>query len=274
MKLKDILNEQKRSIKIDDETTFDVYSDGASVDVRAMIGGKQIGYAYFERDGSSLTPVDTAIDKDFQRRGIGKKIYDRVKSLGFKIVRSDDQTTAGKAFWDKHQGTSSRVWEMLKSLENESRVINEASLVIDVPNDDWLKSKVNYAIQRGRDRWGVPYMGSTTGYIRGTIRVPVDVLKDLSGMRNEQQNVRKDDLAAIKKIMKGTGKLPTDDDGDEYAPFVMVAHNGEAWVNEGNHRIMAAVQLGWKDLPVEIRYFDGGERVKTGPLYPPKIGLG
>jgi hypothetical protein len=91
-------------------------------------------------------------------------------------------------------------------------------------------------------------------------------------MRGEQQNVRQDDLKAIMKIMKDTGKLPLDR-GQEYAPFVNVAWNGEAWVNEGNHRIMAAAALGWKDLPVQISYFDGGERVESGAMYPGKIGL-
>jgi hypothetical protein len=53
----------------------------------------------------------------------------------------------------------------------------------------------------------------------------------------------------------------------------MVAYNGEAWVNEGNHRIMAAYRLNWQTLPIELRYFDGGERVKSGDMYPEKIGL-
>jgi hypothetical protein len=53
----------------------------------------------------------------------------------------------------------------------------------------------------------------------------------------------------------------------------MVAYNGEAWVNEGNHRIMAAYRLNWPDMPVEIRYFDGGERIESGPMAPGKIGL-
>jgi len=50
-----------------------------------------------------------------------------------------------------------------------------------------------------------------------------------------------------------------------------VAHDGSAWVNEGNHRIMAAAELGWETLPVEIRYFDGGERAKSGAMYPGKL---
>lgn len=91
-------------------------------------------------------------------------------------------------------------------------------------------------------------------------------------MRAEQKNVRSDDLRAIMNIMKDTGKLPTVN-GEEYAPFINVAYDGSAWASEGNHRIMAAAALGWNTLPVELVYYDGGERVKSGPLYPGKIGL-
>jgi hypothetical protein len=146
------------------------------------------------------------------------------------------------------------------------------SLQVDVPNEEWLQDKIDYAKSKGRNSFGVPYLGATTAYVRPNVRVPVSVLQKLPGMRDEQKNVRRHDLVAIMKIMKDTNKLPLDR-GEEYAPFVNVAWNGEAWVNEGNHRIMAAAALGWRDLPVQISYFDGGERVKSGPMYPGKIGL-
>lgn len=155
----------------------------------------------------------------------------------------------------------------------KKKKINE-ELVVDVPNEDWLSGKQQYAQERGRNSFGVPYMGTATAWVRGQPpRVPVSILRRLPGMRGEQKNVRKDDLEAIKDIMGRTGKLPLTDSGREYLPFIMVAWNGEAWVNEGNHRIMAAAALGWEDLPIEIKYFDGGERVETGDLYPGKIGL-
>lgn len=152
--------------------------------------------------------------------------------------------------------------------------ILESTLVTDVPREEWLQGKIDYAKSKGRDSYGVPYMGSTTGVVRPDIKLPVSILKRLPGMRGEQRNVRDKDLQAIIKIMRDTGKLPLRQNGEEYAPFVMVAYNGEAWVNEGNHRIMAAAALGWDELPVELKYFDGGERIKSGPLYPGKIGLG
>lgn len=153
--------------------------------------------------------------------------------------------------------------------------ISESVLVVDVPNEQWLAGKIEYARKKGRNRSGVPHLGSATAYppYGSDVRLPVALLKQLPGMQDEQRNVRHTDLEAIMKIMRDTGKLPLMQNGKEYRPFINVAWNGEAWVNEGNHRIMAAAALGWKDLPVELKYFDGGERVETGPLYPPKIGL-
>lgn len=150
--------------------------------------------------------------------------------------------------------------------------VNE-SLRIDVPNDSWLQSKIDYAQERGRNRFGAPYMGSTTAWATEPVMLPVSLLKTFPGLRGEQQNVRQDDLEAIMKIMQDTGRLPLTSSGEEYAPFVQVAYNGEPWVNEGNHRIMAAAALGFKEIPVELKYYDGGERIKSGPLYPGRIGL-
>lgn len=151
-------------------------------------------------------------------------------------------------------------------------LLRESKLLTDVPNDDWLRSKIEYAKKRGKNQFGVPHMGSITGYFREPVVVSTSVLSRIPGQRGEQQNVRHKDLEAIKAIMKKTGKLPLTDSGKEYIPYIEVAHDGSAWVSEGNHRIMAAKELGWDSLPVEIRYFDGGERVEDGPLYPPRIG--
>ena len=147
------------------------------------------------------------------------------------------------------------------------------SLRVDVPNEEWLQDAIEYAKRKSPTHYGLPYMGKTTATVR-QVEVPVNLLRQIPGMRREQQNVRQEDLAAIMKIMKDTGKLPIHShSGEEYKPFINVAYDGSAWVNEGNHRIMAAYRLGWDSLPVEISYFDGGERVESGPMYPGKIGL-
>jgi hypothetical protein len=160
---------------------------------------------------------------------------------------------------------------------SDIKQLKEGTLSVDVPNEDWLADKIDYARSKGRNSYGVPYMGSTTAHVRGTPpRVRVQRLASLPGMRDEQRNVRKDDLAWLMDYMDKNKRLPPmgSSPDQEYLPYIAVAYNGEAWVNEGNHRIMAAYRLNWPDMPVEIRYFDGGERVKDGPMYPGKIGLG
>lgn len=149
-------------------------------------------------------------------------------------------------------------------------VQSDAVLRSDIPNEDWLRDNVDYAKQKGRDRYGVPYMGKVTGTFNRNLKLPVSLLASLKGMRGEQQNVRQSDLAWLKNHMQKTGKLPLTESGEEYAPFVMVNHSGEPWVSEGNHRIMAAKQLGMSHLPVEVRYFDGGERAE-GKFHPDRL---
>lgn len=140
--------------------------------------------------------------------------------------------------------------------------VDVARLYVDVPNEEWLQSQIDYAIKKGRNRWGVPYMGKiTASYRSAPVDVPVSVLEKIPGQRDEQNNRREESLDYIRKNWDAVSKEP---------PYIEVAYNGEAWVSEGNHRIMVAAEKGIKSLPVEIRYFDGGER-KAGPLAPNRI---
>jgi predicted transcriptional regulator len=175
--------------------------------------------------------------------------------------------------WDNEKPIKSKG---IVSRKIQEQGVTEGTLSVDVPNEDWLQEKIDYAKSKGRNSYGVPYMGSTTASVRGTPpRVRVMRLASLPGMRNEQTNIRKNDLKWLMDYMEKTGKLPpmSSSPDHEYLPYIAVAYNGEAWVNEGNHRIMAAYRLNWQDMPIEIRYFDGGERIKDGPMYPGKIGL-
>jgi len=62
-------------------------------------------------DGKELDPQDLQVDDRYQGQGIARTMYDYVKSQGYKIVRSWDQTDAGAGFWNKHRGEDVRVWE-------------------------------------------------------------------------------------------------------------------------------------------------------------------
>ena len=223
-------------------------------------------------DGKSISVVWNK-KPDWQGRGSDE--------LSFAQAVQNKYLTFDLPIWqalNRGQLTDSQAIQKFKA-ENE-RQAKEAvtqgvaeSLRVDVPDEEWLNDAIAYAKQKSPDRNGLPYMGKTTATVR-QVEVPLMLLRRIPGMRNEQQNVRYDDLAAITKIMKDTGKLPIHSHSDEeHKPFINVAYDGSAWVNEGNHRIMAAYRLGWDSLPVEISYFDGGERVESGPMYPGKIGL-
>lgn len=149
---------------------------------------------------------------------------------------------------------------------------SQPKLKTDNPGGDWLKDKIEYAKEQGTNEYGMPHMGSVTGYFNGPVRIPVSILKDIPGASGEQQRVRQDDLKGLIAYMKANNRLPpiSDDNDTEYAPFIMVGYDGQPWVNEGNHRIMAAAALGWDNLLTELRYFNGGEEV-DGPLHPSKL---
>ena len=102
--------EGKHQVQLGD-LVLHIYEDGQDVDVRVMDGDHQVGYVIFLRDGKLLIPDDLFIDSEYRGRGVAKKIYDYVKSLGFKIIRSGIQTNMGKRFWDKNRGEHVDVWE-------------------------------------------------------------------------------------------------------------------------------------------------------------------
>jgi hypothetical protein len=161
--------------------------------------------------------------------------------------------------------------------KEEKAAYTPPKLRTDNPGGEWLKSKREQSLESGKNKFGNPSrFGSVTGYYRegNDIRkplIPVDVLARLQGINAEQQNVREKDLEAIKKIMDETGRLPQAPDGGDYVPFINVYQDGTAYVNEGNHRIMAAKALGFKYLPVEISYFNGAEQIESGDLSPKMV---
>lgn len=148
--------------------------------------------------------------------------------------------------------------------------ITQPKLRTDNPGGRWLQGKIDAAKEYGPNEHGRPHLGTVTGSFGKPVHLPVSILKNIPGSSGEQQNVRQGDLDWLIDYMGKTDKLPLMDNGEEYAPFVAVAYDGSPWVMEGNHRIMAADALGWKILPVELRYFNGAEDI-DGPLHPDKL---
>lgn len=163
----------------------------------------------------------------------------------------------------------------------------------DIPNRDWLEGKRDRARLRGFGEVGSHIGSAITGGFQDDVVVPTRVLKEIQGLNLEQQKIRPDSLEYLKNYMSKNKHLPkwysgTDiyDTGlyggvgrnlplgvkgvREEVPFIQVDQYGQPFVNEGNHRIMTASELGWENLPIELRYFEGGN-IERGLLSPELI---
>jgi len=81
------------------------------ITVKAMMaGGRELGHVLFVIDGDYLMPQDLEVDERYHGQGIAATMYNYVKSKGYKIRRSGQQTDAGAGFWDKHK-PGKNVWE-------------------------------------------------------------------------------------------------------------------------------------------------------------------
>jgi GNAT superfamily N-acetyltransferase len=109
------LAERKQSPLEDFEgLQFRMVNDNDQLFVNAFdsSGSNELGHVTFDiGDGKELDPQNLYVKHKFRSQGIARTMYDFVKSKGYKIQRSWDQTDAGAGFWDKHRGEEERVWE-------------------------------------------------------------------------------------------------------------------------------------------------------------------
>jgi GNAT superfamily N-acetyltransferase len=94
----------------DDEYVDDDDDENIVAQVTATSNGKELGHVLFSIDGDTLLPQDLEVDERYRGQGIAKIMYDYVKSLGYQIRRSGQQTDAGAGFWGKHR-PGVNVWE-------------------------------------------------------------------------------------------------------------------------------------------------------------------
>lgn len=133
--------------------TFTMKEKDGQLIVRALNDyGISVGHVIFNMDGKILDPQDLTVASKYQGQGIARVMYDYIKSLGFTIERSWDQTPAGKGFWDKHRGEDVRIWE---------DELNEVNIDIDHGNDeltikqkflDYFSNKGYKFLGEGRDQ--------------------------------------------------------------------------------------------------------------------------
>ena len=110
MRAKEFITEEAKASKYKGLVMKYAFNDSALI-LKAFEGGNPIAYVKFVKENKELYPQDLWVNDDYRNRGIAKSMYDYLKSEGYIINRSHDQTKAGSGFWDKHRGEDAYVWE-------------------------------------------------------------------------------------------------------------------------------------------------------------------
>lgn len=101
-------------VEKDDEYVDDEDTDNQTIYVKATANGRELGHVLFTIDydsqGMILKPEDLEVEERFRGQGIAATMYDYVKSKGYRIRRSGQQTDAGAGFWAKHK-PGKNIWE-------------------------------------------------------------------------------------------------------------------------------------------------------------------
>jgi hypothetical protein len=125
--------------------------------VTASAGGRPLGSVLFIDYDGALMPQDLEVDERYRGQGIAAAMYDYVKSQGYKIRRSGQQTDAGAGFWAKHR-PDSNVWEQgvqegldpyrLERLDPQTRRVLTRMADHKDPGS-WLSASEAYAMSLG-----------------------------------------------------------------------------------------------------------------------------
>lgn len=113
-------------VEKDDEYVDDEDTDNQTIYVKATANGRELGHVLFTIDydsqGMVLNPQDLEVDDRYRGQGIAATMYDYVKSKGYRIRRSGQQTDAGAGFWNKHK-PGKNIWEqgVAESDEDDSK---------------------------------------------------------------------------------------------------------------------------------------------------------
>ena len=153
-------------------------------------------------------------------------------------------------------GRNMKYHELTKIIESSPDALGFSR---DNPGGEWLERQRARAKELGR--FGVGALTGTFGMSK-PLEIRVDYIKDLKGVRGEEEfRHNSPKMDQLKAEVAKHGWKP------EHPPMLWVKWDGEAKIAEGNHRITLAAGMGIEWIPIDIRYFAGGEDI-AGPLNP------
>jgi pyrimidine deaminase RibD-like protein/GNAT superfamily N-acetyltransferase len=215
---------------------------------------KPLGFVEFSYDrGGTVRPEELEVFERYRGQGIAKTMYDFIKSQGYKIARSPDQTPAGAGFWDKHRPEQT-VWEQGMA-EDPMR-----GVIYTKPNleHEWPEANRYPEFHKlGKDQWiKIARQGSMAKW--SSLNDVGNVDSDLSNLEPEKRK-----RAAV---MVNRGKVEL--------PIVGRWSNGELDLIAGNTRIAALLDQGhdpkvWvvdvPDVDIKENFADGKVKGKSRP---------
>lgn len=180
--------------------------------------------------------------------------------------------------WLMHGVGYTKYGEDLAKEGNAARTLKEAvnPEVKPIPYNPQTSAELNTEMRfaptkRLVKNYLTQYYGNGGGRLK-TVYAPVDILKNLPGEEGEMPGstpASMSRLNSLKDLME-TGRLPYDaEDGIGQLNPEIVVKNGSAFISNGNHRIRAASQLGWDEIPIEVKY--EGKIPKNGNFSPKNL---
>ena len=194
--------------------------------VRAQAGGRQLGYAYLVKDGRELLPQELEVDPRYQGQGIARVLYDFLKSQGYTIRRSGQQTDAGRGFWQKHR-PSQNVWEADAKTATAKQVLN---YINKTHHEPFRPGEKMYAAVLAHPQWQlqrVPLLN---------LNIPDQEYDDVDYDENPPES---DPYNRVMTVDPGHAGEVSQHIVDRY-PIVIDA---DRYIIDGNHRAWAAKYL-------------------------------
>lgn len=147
MRANEFINEEAKAAKYNGLLMKYAFNDNELL-IKSYTKEGPLAFVRFTKEDKELYPQNLWVHDEYRNRGIAKSMYDYLKSEGYIINRSHDQTKAGAGFWDKHRGEDVRVWE--------EEVIDEMPLPADWDPSQMrqgattFKSRLAYALERAK----------------------------------------------------------------------------------------------------------------------------
>lgn len=146
MRASEFITEEVKAAKYNGLVMKYAFNDNALL-LKAFTKEGPLAFVKFVKEKKELYPENLWVHDEYRNRGIAKSMYDFLKSEGYIINRSHDQTKAGTGFWDKHRGEDAYVWE--------EEVLDEMPLPADWDPAQYgrgttFKQRLAYALERAK----------------------------------------------------------------------------------------------------------------------------